>query len=655
MRAAERPIMMVAATSHAAYKIAQCMLIFQRFALFSGICLLSVSCWAQADPFGGAGAGGLFPAEPEAAAPAEEDEADDSPLVRQLLEHSRRGHVQMANAIASLARIGRWSDVDRLLAQLSTQNLGAQALAEMSAEIRPALFLRMKTNEALTDPARAALDQIGAAAIAQAESPERLRQAIGGLASDQIDTKLASARALFGGGNVAVSELVAAAVSENPPAPRDDILRAMLKIGSGGLDALRQLALYGTPTVRNRALQSIARIDRGAYIADLVTAAHALDAGEAELATARANLQRLDGGFPGPGSSAEFLMRDFLAKQDDARLMDNDDQPTTLWSVNEERTGVTHQLTPRVFAAYRDIADAGTRLRRLGGMTAENESAVLAADLAYRLMVDPDWGDPEQIDAIRKAYGSAVDASAISSAIHQTLANGDHAATIGLIRMIDVDNATVLDRNLLLDGHGASPSPLVQAASASEPQIRFEAALVAARLAQGAPYPGSSRVMHCLSEMRNLGDRPSAIVVETRPEVIIQLERILGDLGFRVQAVGTVRQLQRSIDRGGDLRLILSKTELADLPAIEMIDLVRRMDRGRQLPIVLYGAETAGLGSNRWEAVTVRMVRPASPAALDGVMDTVKRRRRLPALSGIDRQSYRAAASQLLDGLAKAG
>ncbi len=32
---------------------------------------------------------------------------------------------------------------------------------------------------------------------------------------------------------------------------------------------------------------------------------------------------------------------------------------------------------------------------------------VLAADMAYRVMIDPDWGDPDQIEAIRDAYGTA--------------------------------------------------------------------------------------------------------------------------------------------------------------------------------------------------------------------------------------------------------
>ena len=100
------------------------------------------------------------------------------------------------------------------------------------------------------DNARKALDQLAAAAVAQAESPERLRSAIDQLDSESADAQLAAARTLLGGGNAAVAELVAAAVSENPPAPRDDILRTIVELGPGGTRALRQLALYASPPIR---------------------------------------------------------------------------------------------------------------------------------------------------------------------------------------------------------------------------------------------------------------------------------------------------------------------------------------------------------------------------------------------------------------------
>jgi CheY-like chemotaxis protein len=451
-----------------------------------------------------------------------------------------------------------------------------------------------------------------------------------------------------------VSELVAAAVSEKPPAARDDILRVMLELGEGGIQALRQLALYGTPPVRLRALQSLSRIDRRANMVELVTALHAADSSEAEVETARTRLQPM-GGIPSRESSLQILTLDLADKQNRATLTDNDDQTVTLWSAGPARDRAVYQSTLRILAAYRDVADAGARLRRVGGLSAATQGAVLVADMAYRVMVDPDWGDPEQVEAFRKTYGVSASGPALSAAIARSLEDGDHTATIGLMRLIDPASASVLNRSQLLVGNGASPTPLVRAASSPEPQVRYEAALLVSRLAQEKPFPGSSYVRGCLSEMSALSDRPTAILVETRADVIIPIELILGDLGFDVKVVGNVGQLQRVVARGGDLRLILSKTQLADLSPIEMTDRVRRTHRGRQLPIVFYGPEPPGLVTARWQAPTVLIGRPTSPTGLDDLREMVRRRRRLPPLSIIDRQTYRDAATQLLDPSARAG
>jgi hypothetical protein len=628
------------------------MSIHQRFAVFCGFCLLSIPCSAQQGIFDDPA--GLFGEPAEDAKPVVENETSDDPLTKQLLEDAQRGDLQLANAIASFARLGRWSEVNRLLARLAGKNIDSKTLAEMSQRLGPALFLQIKQREELGGPARAGLEKLAEAAVAQAESPERLRSAINDLGSQSIDKRLAAARLLLGGGNFAVSELVAAAVSENSPAPGDDVLRTLLEFGNSAIQALRQLALYGTPPVRHRALQSLARIDRQASTVELVTALHAADSSEAEIETARTNLQRMDG-IPSRASSLQILTLDFADKQNRALLTDNDDQTMTLWSVNPQRNRVTHQTTIRMLGAYRDVADAAARLRRVGGLSPATEGATLAADMAYRIMVDPDWGDPEQIEAIHNAYGVSASGPALSAAIARSIEDSDHTATIGLMRLIDPNSASVLDRSRLLIGNGALPTPLVQAASSPEPQVRYDAALLVSRLAHGKPFPGSSYVRACLGEMYALSDRPSAILVETRADVIIPLEVILGDLGFDVNVVGSVSELQRVVARGGDLRLILSKTELADFSPIEMTDLIRRTNRGRQLPIVFYGAEPPGLVTARWQAPTVWIDRPASAAGLDALRDMVKRKRRLPPLSIIDRQTYRDASTQLLDQSAQAG
>ncbi|MGB0599771.1 MAG: hypothetical protein ACPGLY_24065 [Rubripirellula sp.] len=614
-----------------------------RFLLASLLLLsLGLSVQAQGDPFGGPNPFGT--SAPAASAAADEQPVDSSPLTRQLLEHSGRGPVQKAMAISSLARTGRWAEANQLLSGATA--LDTPTLATMYKEIGPALFFRMKQSDQLSDAAKSALDQMASAATASAESIARLREAIDGLDAASVDTRLAASRTLIRGGTMAVAELAAAAVSPSPSAPREIILRALIEFDTFGVSALQQLALYGQPDIRNRALQALGWIDRKGNLPAFVSALYGKNASEAEKQTAMRQLERLSDKIPTLGTAIEILEEDFLRLRTEANRTDNDDHTTLIWSVGEDGRTVEAQPTTTMLAAYRDVANAGARLDRLEGLPAELESAVLTSDLAYRLIVDPDWGDAEQINEIRQAYGPAVAPVALSAALAASTRSDDHPATIGLLRLIDTANATDEDRAALLTSDGAKPTPLVMAANHSIPQVRYEAASVVASLAGQAPYAGSSMVRKTLAEMTSLGDQPTAILVETRPEVVIRVETILSKLGYATCVVQSVRELQRVIDRGGDIRLILSKIELSDLPPVEMVDLVRRTSRGRNLPILFYGPEDPALMWKRWDAPTVVTKMPSSAAGLYDVLDAVRRNRRLPTLTVIDRQHYRDTAEQ---------
>ena len=145
-----------------------------------------------------------------------------------------------------------------------------------------------------------------------------------------------------------------------------------------------------------------------------------------------------------------------------------------------------------------------------------------------------------------------------------------------------------------------------------------------------------------------LGDLPTAILVETRSGVLEQLEPLVSDLGFETIVVSSVRALLRADDRGGDLQLIQSKTNLADYAPLETIDFVRRLHRGRSIPIVFYGDRFLGWDSARWDAPTLFMDQPVSVLAFDELLQEVDRRRRMLPLSTIDRRRYRREAEDLL-------
>ena len=210
---------------------------------------------------------------------------------------------------------------------------------------------------------------------------------------------------------------------------------------------------------------------------------------------------------------------------------------------------------------------------------------VLAADLSYRIVIDSDWGRPDQIAAMQAAYKDTLSPVALLRSIEIAIQRDDTTALVGLLRLVDAAPGA----QTMILSTSAKPTPLVLSAMHSQPRVRYEAAAAILRIGQPPSYAGRSYVMRCIAEMSRLGDRPLAILVETRSDVIVRQETILSRLGYQTQVVGSVLGLERCIQRGGDLRLVLSKTQLADHPPVELIDRVRRAPLGKSVPIIFFG------------------------------------------------------------------
>ncbi|QDT06670.1 hypothetical protein K227x_50860 [Rubripirellula lacrimiformis] len=633
---------------------------------------------AQQDPFGSPAmdGGGLFADPGNAAKPSDDDDilAED-PVKKQLLEQARRGDEQLAASIASLARTGRWAEVDELLKSISNRKYSQAAAASMATQIGPAVFFQIKQQADVSDEAKASLDRLGAALIAQNTGADRLVQAIKRLDSPSKDQRLAAARVLLHGGEAAIGQLAAAAVAERSAESRSRILQTMSRLGDGGMDALQQLAAYGTADVRSRAIESLSQWDADANIVFFAVALHAIDSTDQERQAATAAFAKLNSGIPSVDLAIQIAYRDLQDQAASATATDNDDATTTIWTIKPERTGVTAQTSRTMLAAYRDAADAALRLRRMDIASAANapwiQADILSSSLAYRVLIDPDWGDPEQIEEVLQLVGG-VDESIILTAIQRAAgqelaATGgtdphapnarkgiETAAMIGLIRLAGSPHSQ-LQPDRLLRSNGGRPSILVQQASSSTPLIRYEAAQLVSELADGSAYPGSSRVQRTLVEMTRLGDRPSAIIVETRPNYIAHFERLIDSMGWTPVTVGSVGALQRAIDQGGDLRMILSKTLLSDMSPIEMVDVVRRASNGGEVPLLFFDDQGSSvqdmgvtLGQSRWSAPMALIDAPVSVQAFDGILTDVQMKRRLPALSVLDRQRFRVVAQKRL-------
>ncbi|WP_372722999.1 hypothetical protein [Novipirellula sp.] len=597
---------------------------------------------AQDDLFGAPAAAPLFGDDPGSAAVDQQaSEATSDPLSEQLQIKARRGDIQLAESVAALVRVGRWSEVNTLLSEAAARDINEAVLAAMAEQIEPALRLRMVRSDQLEEPARKFVEELSKAATANAQSEKRLTAAIDRLDAASVDARIDAVRTLLAGGNPAIAALVNGVVSDSPPAPRDDILRTMLRLGDGGIDALRQLALYGKPAERLAALKALVRIDQKAATSELVTALLAPDSTQDEIDYATTRLQSVSAGTIDSAAGIDFLANQLRRLRATAKTVDNDFQTRILWSVNPDRQSIGFREVQAMLAAYRDAADAASRLRRIGTLPLNVANEVLAAQLSYRVILDPDWGDEKQTETFISDFAPTLQTASWVGILSNAVDSGDVPAAIGVLRLIgslpDADQ-----RYDLLLSAAPNPSPLVVAAISAEPRIRYEAATMIAAMGIQRDYPGSSLVLKTLNEMASLESLPMAILVETQAEMILAQETILKRLGYAVIIAHSVAGAERAVAASSDLRLIVSKTNLADARPIELIDRVRRQTVGANVPIVFFGDAVAPFNSERWSAAIRWMPDPpSSPQAYAELLDTIALRNRLPEMTQLDRELYR--------------
>ncbi|KAA5545278.1 hypothetical protein FYK55_06370 [Roseiconus nitratireducens] len=615
----------------------------------------------------------LAPAVSDRLASAQDDAASEQPpdeLVRQLESTAAQGGDRLPQAIESLARIGAWPQVDRWLAKLDEVQ-DQNELARAAQIIGNNLLLRISLREELGDASRSALGKLTAAAKAVMESPQRLSQALEQLGSSQIDDRLNANRTLLQGGNASIQTIVGAVGKGLPQPQRGRALKVLRSLGDGGQQALQQLALYGAASVRANALAALIEIAPDAATDVAVSAAFAEDAGDQERQLAADFLNAISPGMTLDRSVAYLADRLRTARSVAARTS-NDPTPAILWSVNEDRTGVDFVRTTELYAQYRQAYDAGQQLLRLGDVPPKAFQSALAADLAYRVLVDVMWGDEDQVQAILKTYGDRLTPQQIQLALGAARRDHQVPAAVGLLRLLTMlltdDSAPSASdaRSMLLTDDAGGSSEVVQATLDPDPRVRYEAAAmidrVAGPLTDDVSFAGSSYVRKTLAEMSRLSRQPSVVLIETRPLVALRQETILGQLGYQVRAVQSVAAAERAVSQGGDLRMVLSKLRLADATPTELVDRIRRLPKGKHTPIVFFQDDDADervvkaaeleTTSLRWSDATTPAVYlvplPGSINAFADVRAEVESKRRLPPLSVSERLNFQAIGTRAL-------
>ncbi len=472
------------------------------------------------------------------------DPADD-PFLRELIRRSRGDNAMLATSIGDALRLKLDGLANGFLASMAKRKIADAELAQLAQRIGTDQLLRVSLQDQFAAEAKTQANVLVDALRRVNQDPKRIASLIPKLLSANVDERLGAIRGVLAGGSESISPLSVAAAKATAAAERDELLRVLLRLGDGGPAAIKQLAIYGDDSLRGGALQSLVRL--GEKSARPVLVAAAFD----KLATANerqfANQWLAEHYSPPPTSSdAEAYLRDRLAtKRRDAKLITDPDTATELWTIADDGSSVMHTTVSTINAVGRGIIDEARLLRRLGELSNEGRNAGLAAELAYRYLLDPLAVNDSKAE-VESLWGrDAISGQSLGRLVNEALANDDLVVAVAAMQMID--DTLSSDAESLMTTHSEVPTPLVVAASHSQPRIRYEAAAAISRLGFNQPYAGSSTVLQRWIEMTALFRESSALLVETRIEVAGQIERLLTSMGYRVEVVSTVEQAHTSL------------------------------------------------------------------------------------------------------------
>ncbi len=591
-----------------------------------------------------------------AAAPAQQPATETDPYLRELVRRSRQNNSQLAKSIRDSLRLNLYPLADQFLSSVAARNASPQELAMMAEVISTERLLRVLTHAEMGDAAKKQAQAMLDALRSQQQDTTRLLQAANQLSSTSTDQRLGAMRVLLAGGEKTVEVLSLEIAKTTDNAQRDAMLQVLMKLGDDGKDALSQIAIYGTPELRAGAIQAISRIDDSLATPIAVAMLYDSAANEASKAFVKPWLLARYSKLP-PESEVELYLLDRLAQAKHAiDIASKHSGIKVLWAIGADGKSLVHQRVTRELAAFRGYIDHARLLRQLPNLSPEAFDKGLSAELAYQYEVDP-LGIEVDRGPILSIWGAdALSAEHLDHLLQVALDQNDLAVAISALHLIDESDRP--EAELLLASKGPRMTPLVAASMHPQTRVRFSAANAIARLEYERPYTGCSDVLKRWLEMSQLTREPIILLVETRNEVTAQIERVLSSMGYRIEVVPTVQDAVQAVDRGGDIRCVVSTTILPDRSSLEMVDRIRRRPLGKDLPILLHGQEDKGvnqaLTDRRWAAPVIHFEIPASSAGWTAILEPVEASRPILPLSSVERIDFKQSAARALGRIASA-
>jgi hypothetical protein len=611
-----------------------------------------------ADPFGGAGqatdaADDVFGA-PSSAKPAANVAgaalpADDpDPVIRMLRNRTPQTPSQMADGLTWTIRLKRWDEVGRLLDRLQALNWSLEQKSALARQMGAAMVLRMRAPEAtLTDAQRATAAELFQAPAQLTRDPLWIDQAIDRLVSLVPAERRSAQLRLHDAGSVAIARLVNRLLAGDSKVAALQLASAACSFGEDGKDALRSACLVRDAAASIRVLSVLADLPGGDFGTELgaalVSRSLAVDAQQ----TLANKLAGKHAALP----TAQAIESHLSARFDAA-----------LKTYQLQRT-IESELTD---FAWRPAAN-GSSIERVEVSSADKALESVARLAAYRMQLQAATTD-DLVDSaailMQRTYKVRPQLFAGELPNHQLAAMAPEVKDdFGWWQRVfarceewQLHGAAIRSLQSMAEGFAtgeldASLGFLIKLLKDPSPAIRYTALEIIARLDPQTSYYGNEWAIETAIEMSRLQSGAHALVIGLQSELRQAAQQQINlQTGSDVTIVNSGVAALKVLDQPIPVEMIFVVDRVADQSISQLIQRLRKSERGRSLPIAvlteeLYSyerdliSETPGVITSVLSGNAEQMQRVV--ARLDSSLDTAP-------LTATDRASFSASANRFL-------
>ncbi|QDT17146.1 response regulator [Alienimonas californiensis] len=559
---------------------------FLTAAPLAGALLCPLSAPAQDEPVADPSAAG----QPAAAATGAAEIDAPNPLA------AEPGTVEeFVSAAARLRRVARPGLARRYLRTLLDSQPSDDALLEARDALGPAIFFELAADPQLRPEGQTLQDRVREAVLARGADPARLDGLIDALIANQREREAAT-EALTGLGAAATPRLTERLVASVDAVTGDaDLTEAITRL----LGRLRGLSVPPlTAVLRSPQAPAAARAAVAAALGTtgsqealdaLLTPAFAPDETPSVQLAAQAGLLRLTDGDSLRGladAAADRLKQRAETLLSDPPAIDSGaaDVPLYRYDAAENRL-IPAPLAPAVAGRYR-AATAAAGAARIAPHRENLHVLELTAALAYEAsLAGRGQFLPRGEGTVHRAALSA-GSTRLLKALQTALDLGaSDAAAAALQVLLDVPTPD------LLRPVGGGGSPVVQALRSPAAEVRFLAALLAARANPGPSFTEGAEVVAVFAGALTDAPGGQAVVIDPNPERGSRMAGLLQGFGYRVDLSTSARDGFQRAASGSGADLVAIQANVPDFPVSSLVANLRADARTRAVPLVLYGSE----------------------------------------------------------------